>query len=101
MDILLNNALEPGKDYGFLELPPDAGAWPAGNGRGRGLLVVAQIAIGLVLLSGAGVLVAGFIRLLNRDLGFEPRQLLTFQAGLPGARYSEDARIALLFELSE
>ena len=69
--------------------------------RGRGLLVVAQIAIGLVLLSGAGVLVSGFIRLLNRDLGFEPRQLLTFQVGLPGARYSEDGRIAFIEQLVE
>ena len=66
---------------------------------GRGLLVVAQIAIGLVLLSGAGVLVAGFIRLLNRDLGFEPRQLLAFQVSLPGARYSEDGRIAFIEQL--
>ena len=69
--------------------------------RGRGLLVVAQIAIGLVLLSGTGVLVAGFVRLLSRDLGFEPRQLLTFQVGLPGARYSEDGRVAFIEKLIE
>jgi putative ABC transport system permease protein len=54
-----------------------------------------------VLLSGAGVLVAGFIRLLNRDLGFEPRQLLTFQAGLPDGRYSEVARIVFIEQLLE
>ena len=69
--------------------------------RGRGLLVVAQIAVGLVLVSSAGVLVAGFIRLLNRDLGFEPRQLLTFQTGLPSGKYSEEGRIAFTEQLLE
>lgn len=38
MDIVLNSSLEPGRDYGFLELAPDAGAWPE-DGRGRSLLV--------------------------------------------------------------
>ncbi len=69
--------------------------------RGRGLLVVAQIAVGLVLVSSAGVLVAGFIRLMNRDLGFEPRELLTFQTGLPSGKYSEEGRIAFTEQLLE
>jgi len=47
------------------------------------------------------VLVAGFIRLLNRDLGFEPRQLLTFQTGLPSGKYSEEGRIAFTEQLLE
>lgn len=39
MDIVLNNQLEAGKDYRFLELPADAAAWPKQDDRGRSLLV--------------------------------------------------------------
>ncbi len=39
MDIVLNNVLETGKDYQQIELAPDAGAWPAQDGRARALLI--------------------------------------------------------------
>ncbi|MHB8844968.1 MAG: B12-binding domain-containing radical SAM protein [Nitrospirota bacterium] len=39
MDIVLNNQLEAGKDYRFLELAVDAGAWPKHDSRRRSLLV--------------------------------------------------------------
>lgn len=39
MDIVLNNQLEAGKDYRFLELPVDTAAWPKQDSRRRSLLV--------------------------------------------------------------
>jgi putative ABC transport system permease protein len=51
--------------------------------RFRNALVVVQIALGLVLLSGAGLLASGFVHLMRRDVGFRPDGLLTFAIGLP------------------
>lgn len=51
--------------------------------RFRNALVVLQIALGLVLLSGAGLLASGFEHLMRRDVGFRPHGLLTFAVGLP------------------
>ena len=49
--------------------------------RARGGLVVAQVAIGLVLLCGASVLVAYFLSLTRRDLGFHTENLFSFRVG--------------------
>jgi len=57
----------------------------AAGDRFRSALVVVQIALGLVLLSGAGLLASSFLQLLRRDIGFRPDGLLTFSIGLPQA----------------
>ncbi|MCB1056897.1 MAG: ABC transporter permease [Acidobacteria bacterium] len=66
-----------------------------GGGLGRRLLgrglVVAEIALALVLLGGAGVLIRSFLDLQHRDPGFDTRNLLTFQVRLPASSYPEDA----------
>jgi len=60
-----------------------------GHKRLRGLLVVAQMALALMLLVAAGLMVKSFERLREVDPGFEPQGLLTAQLSLPKAGYPE------------
>lgn len=62
-----------------------------GRHRGQELLVVAETALALVLLVGAGLLLRSFVRLLAVDEGFDPDHVLTMQIFLPQARYPEPA----------
>ena len=58
-----------------------------GNGTSRNLLVVAEIALSLILLIGAGMMIRSFIGLLSVDRGFQPDHLLTFKISMPASRY--------------
>jgi putative ABC transport system permease protein len=51
------------------------------------LLIVAEVALSLVLLLGAGLLARSFSRLEEVRPGFDPKNLLTFSINLPGVRY--------------
>jgi putative ABC transport system permease protein len=63
-------------------------------------LVVTTVALALTLLSGAGLLIRSFSRLVGVDPGFQPDRLLTFNVSLPQAKYSNDTvRIAVLNRL--
>lgn len=57
--------------------------------RVRGLLVVLEIALAIMLLIGAGLMTKSFQQLYRIDLGFNPNHLLTMRVELPFARYSE------------
>src|SRR5262245_1453272 len=59
----------------------------------RNGLVIAEVALALVLLSGAGLLIKSFTRLQNVNPGFNPRNALTFEVSLPKMQYSDDASI--------
>ncbi|MBK5294089.1 MAG: ABC transporter permease [Acidobacteriia bacterium] len=72
-----------------------------GNNRFRNVLVVLQIALGLVLLVGAELLIAGFLNLVRRDPGFRPDHLLTFGIGVSEAQSSIPGQIAFRDQLLE
>jgi putative ABC transport system permease protein len=55
--------------------------------RARRALVIAQVALTMVLLVGAGLLVRSFFRMRSASPGFEARGTLTMQTYLPPARY--------------
>lgn len=57
----------------------------------RNGLVIAEVALALVLLSGAGLLIKSFARLQNVNPGFNPRNALTFEISLPKTQYPDDS----------
>jgi len=63
-----------------------------GRRRAHGLLVIAEVALAVVLLTGAGLMLQSFLRLLSVDPGFNPQQVVTFEVGLFGAKYGADNR---------
>jgi putative ABC transport system permease protein len=56
----------------------------------RSVLVVGEVALALVLLSGAGLLMRSFYRVQSMDPGFDPHGMLTFRTNLPSAKYKGD-----------
>ena len=67
------------------------------QGRGarvmRRLLVTSQVAFALMLLIGAGVLLASFERVLAIDPGFRAENVLTGTVSLPASRYASDGDV--------
>ncbi len=59
----------------------------------RNGLVIAEVALALVLLSGAGLLIKSFARLQNVNPGFNPRNAMTFEISLPKVQYTDDSSI--------
>ncbi len=80
-------SLAPAVRLSRMELITPLQAASRGNTARAGLfsnaLVVFQIALGLVLLSGAGLLASGFLHLMRRDPGFRPEGVVTFGVSLP------------------
>lgn len=68
------------------------------NHRARGLLVIAEVALALVLLIGAGLLLQSFERLRRVDLGFDPHSLLTMPISAPFSTYPDGASRARLYK---
>jgi predicted permease len=68
----------------------------AGKGRERvrGLLVVAQVAVAVMLVVGAGLMSRSFIELLDTTPGFDASSVLTLRVDLPTGAYRDLQRIA-------
>jgi len=68
--------------------------------RTRRALIVAEVALSLVLLMGAGVMVRTLSALRHVDAGFDPHNVLTMQVTLPQTRYKTPAKISAFFDES-
>ena len=64
----------------------------------RSVLVVGEVALALVLLSGAGLLMRSFYHLQSMDPGFDPHDVLTFRTNLPAAKYKSDEAQAAFYQ---
>jgi putative ABC transport system permease protein len=64
----------------------------------RNALVIAEIAIALVLLVGAGLMIKSFMRLQGVDPGFKPERILAVDLSLPAAKYKEPAQQVAFFD---
>jgi putative ABC transport system permease protein len=62
------------------------------SGLFRSILLVAELALALVLLIGAGLMVGTFHRFLTLNQGFDPRNVLTVRVSPPGGEYGDSAR---------
>jgi predicted permease len=62
----------------------------------RGLLVMVEIAVALILLCGAGLLINSYVRLYNVDPGFRPDHLLLTEVGLRSSYTSDEQRAAFI-----
>lgn len=67
----------------------------------RGVFVVAQIGVALVLLVGAGLLINSFVRLSRVDAGFEPESAVWLQVTLPERYETPEARVLFFDRLRE
>ena len=74
----------------------------AGGAKGwpRRVLVVAEVALGVVLLVGAGLLIRTFMYLQTLPAGFDPGNLVVMSASLEDARYAEHDKVETLFARS-
>jgi putative ABC transport system permease protein len=79
-----------------------SGGSSARGGRLRKVLVVAETALALVLLIGAGLLIRSFARLQAVSPGFDPQSLFTAKVELPAQKYPKaEQRVAFFAELLE
>src|SRR5262245_18538586 len=72
----------------------ESGGKTLGGGRHRlrAALVIAEIALSLVLLAGAGMLIKNFLAILKINSGINPDNVLTVGITLPAAKYNDEAR---------
>ena len=64
----------------------------------RGALIVLEVALALILLTGSGLLLKSFVNLRTVELGFNPDRLLTMTLRLPFNNYKEPAQRVSYFQ---
>ena len=73
----------------------------AGRARLRQGLVIGELALSLVLLTGAGLMIATFERLMNTSPGFDAHHVLTVQFWLTGSKYNSTPEIMEFYRAVE
>jgi len=68
------------------------------TGRLRDVLIVSEVTLALVLLSGAGLLVRTFVELQSRDRGFQAGSIATFRVFLGWKRYIDQKTVARYYD---
>src|SRR5438477_1604048 len=77
----------------LVEAIKEGGRSGLGGGRGqrvRNGLVVAEVALALVLLVGAGLMLRSFLKLQATNLGMDPSNTLAFRVGLPPTQFKQE-----------
>ena len=64
----------------------------------RGGLVIAEMALAMMLLAGAGLFIRSFTTLASVDPGFQAAHVLTFELSLPESRYEQEPRQVAFFD---
>jgi predicted permease len=81
------------------------GGGRAGAGTGRARLrqglVIGEFALSLVLLTGAGLMIATFGRLMNTSPGFDHHHVLTMQFWMTGSKYNSTPEIMNFYRAVE
>jgi putative ABC transport system permease protein len=72
----------------------------ARRNRIRGVLVVVELAVAVVLLVGAGLLIQSLWRLRQVNPGFQPQNVLTFNVAVPEVRYATDKQAVFFHDLA-
>jgi predicted permease len=89
----LNTSLKSGGRSGQSD-----GGLGLGRNRLRGLLVVSELALSLMLLIGAGLLIRSFVRLQRVPPGFTTDRVLTMQVAANGAKYRQDKAVVQFYQ---
>ena len=79
----------------------EGGSRVASSRRGqllRGGLTVTELALAMVLLTGSGLLIRSFVRLMMIDPGFNAHHILTARIDLPETQYSEPSQQSAFFQ---
>jgi predicted permease len=84
----LNTSLKSGGRTG-----QSSGGMGLGRNRLRGLLVVGELALSLMLLVGAGLLVRSFVRLERVPPGFSTDHIISMQVAATGPTYRQDKAV--------
>jgi len=87
----LNDALKEGS----------RGSTGGRSGTFRNIFVVAEVALALVLLVGAGLMIRSFIRLQSVETGFNPKNVLTMRLQVPKKKYPEPHQIIDFFKQAQ
>jgi len=89
----LNTSLKSGGRSGQIY-----GGMALGRNRLRGLLVVAELALSLMLLVGAGLLIRSFVRLQQVPPGFRTDHILSMQVAANGPSYRDDKKVVEFYQ---